>query len=272
LKLLTEEEHFQVYSKIIRALKGAPFTIRTVDLGSDKQSKHTERAPQERNPALGLRGIRRCLKEPAMFVPQLRAILRAAAKGPVNILLPMLSNVDEVRQTRALIEQVRETLLSEGKKIGDDIKIGGMIEVPAAAIAADQFAKELDFLSLGTNDLIQYTLAIDRIDDHVNYLYDPAHTAVLRLIKMTIEAGKKRRVPVSLCGEMAGDERFIRLLMGLGLRDFSMPSNSLLAAKKVILDTKLRELKKLSDTFVDEPDEARRIALLEKINKRSDAA
>lgn len=262
----TEEEHFQVYSKIIRALKGAPFTIRTVDLGADKQSAHTEKGPQERNPALGLRGIRRCLKEPGLFVPQLRAILRAAALGPVNILLPMLTNIDEVRQTRALIGQVRESLLAEKKKVGEGIKLGGMIEVPSTAITADQFAKELDFLSLGTNDLIQYTLAIDRIDDHVNYLYDPLHPAVLRLIKTTIDAGKKHRVPVSMCGEMAGDERFIRLLMGLGLRDFSMPSNSLLAAKKAILGTKLRELRKLSESFVDETNQERRQAVLEQIN------
>lgn len=262
----SEEEHFQIYSKIIRSLKGAPFTIRTVDLGADKQAAHTEKGPQERNPALGLRGIRRCLKEPALFVPQLRAILRAAARGPVNILLPMLTNTDEVRETRALLEQVRAALLEEGQKVGEDIKLGGMIEVPSTAIAADQFAKELDFLSIGTNDLIQYTLAIDRIDDHVNYLYDPLHPAVLRLIKMTIDAGRKRRVPVSMCGEMAGDQRFIRLLMGLGLRDFSMPSNSLLGAKKVILGSKLRELRKLAESFVDESHPERRAAVLEKIN------
>ena len=266
----TEEEHFKIYSKIIRLLKGAPFTIRTVDLGADKQSAHTEKGPQERNPALGLRGIRRCLKEPALFVPQLRAILRAAARGPVNILLPMLTNVAEVQETRALLNQVREALLAEGQKVGEDIKLGGMIEVPATAIAADHFAKELDFLSIGTNDLIQYTLAIDRIDDHVNYLYDPLHPAVLRLVKMTIDAGRKRRVPVSMCGEMAGDPRFIRLLMGLGLRDFSMPSNSLLGAKKVILGTKLRDLRKLTDSFIDESNRDRRDAALEKINASSE--
>ncbi len=262
----TEEEHFQVYSKIIRSLKGAPFTIRTVDLGADKQAAHPDKGPQERNPALGLRGIRRCLKEPALFVPQLRAILRAAAKGPVNILLPMLTNLDEVQQTKALIAQVRQALIDEGKKVGDNIKLGGMIEVPSTAIAADQFARELDFLSIGTNDLIQYTLAIDRIDDHVNYLYDPLHPAVLLLVKGTIDAGRKRRVPVSMCGEMAGDERFIRLLMGLGLRDFSMPSNSLLAAKKVVLGTKLRELRKLSESFINETNAEKRASVLAKIN------
>ena len=178
----------------------------------------------------------------------------------------MLTNVAEVQETRALLNQVREALVAEGQKVGEDIKLGGMIEVPATAIAADHFAKELDFLSIGTNDLIQYTLAIDRIDDHVNYLYDPLHPAVLRLIKMTIDAGRKRRVPVSMCGEMAGDPRFIRLLMGLGLRDFSMPSNSLLGAKKVILGTKLRDLRKLTDSFIDESNRERRDAVLEKIN------
>ncbi len=261
----TEEEHYRNYTRILRALRGAPLTIRTVDLGADKEASSMQ-GPLAHNPALGLRGIRRSLKEPALFVPQLRAILRAATKGSVNILLPMLTSLDEVRQTRALIAQTRDALIAEGYKIGEDYRIGGMIEVPAAAIAADQFAAELDFLSIGTNDLIQYTLAIDRIDDHVNYLYDPLHPAVLMLVKASIDAGNKRGIPVSLCGEMAGEPRFIRLLLGLGLRDFSMPVNSLLAAKQVILKSRLKDLRPKALAFVRTTDANKRNELLDAMN------
>lgn len=260
-----EEEHYRNYTRILRALRGAPLTIRTVDLGADKEAT-TMQGPLAHNPALGLRGIRRSLKEPALFVPQLRAILRAASKGPVNILLPMLTSLDEVRQTRALIEQTRDQLITEGYKVDPNYRIGGMIEVPAAAVAADHFAAELDFLSIGTNDLIQYTLAIDRIDDHVNYLYDPLHPAVLMLVKATIDAGNKRGIPVSLCGEMAGEPRFIRLLLGLGLRDFSMPVNSLLAAKQVILNSRLKALRPKALAFVRTTDANKRAELLADMN------
>lgn len=265
----SEEEHYRNYTRILRALRGAPLTIRTVDLGADKEASSTP-GPLAHNPALGLRGIRRSLKEPALFEPQVRAILRATSKGPVNILLPMLTSLDEVRQTRALVEQTREALRSEGYKIGDECQIGGMIEVPAAAIAADQFAAELDFLSIGTNDLIQYTLAIDRIDDHVNYLYDPLHPAVLMLVKASIDAGNKRGIPVSLCGDMAGDPRFTRLLLGLGLRDFSMPVNSLLAAKQVILKSRLKELRPKALAFVRTTDAKKRDELLAAMNSDLD--
>ncbi|MEM9603772.1 MAG: phosphoenolpyruvate--protein phosphotransferase [Pseudomonadota bacterium] len=265
----TEEEHYRNYTRILRALRGAPLTIRTVDLGADKEASSMQ-GPLAHNPALGLRGIRRSLKEPALFVPQLRAILRAASKGPVNILLPMLTSLEEVRQARALIAQTRDALRGEGYKIEGDYRIGGMIEVPAAAIAADQFAAELDFLSIGTNDLIQYTLAIDRIDDHVNYLYDPLHPAVLMLVKAAIDAGNKRGIPVSLCGEMAGEPRFTRLLLGLGLRDFSMPVNSLLATKNVILNSRLKELRPKALAFVRTTDGEKRKALLEAMNSDLD--
>ncbi len=265
----TEDEHYRNYTRILRALRGAPLTIRTVDLGADKEASAVQ-GPLAHNPALGLRGIRRSLKEPALFIPQLRAILRASTKGHVNILLPMLTSLEEVRQTRALINQTRDALVAEGYKIGDTYRLGGMIEVPAAAIAADQFAAELDFLSIGTNDLIQYTLAIDRIDDHVNYLYDPLHPAVLMLVKASIDAGNKRNIPVSLCGEMAGEPRFIRLLLGLGLRDFSMPVNSLLAAKQVILNSRLKDLRPKALAFVRATDAKKRSDLLKAMNSDLD--
>jgi len=218
----TEEEHYRNYTRILRALRGAPLTIRTVDLGADKEASSMQ-GPLAHNPALGLRGIRRSLKEPALFVPQLRAILRAATKGSVNILLPMLTSLDEVRQTRSLIAQTRDALIAEGYKIGEDYRIGGMIEVPAAAIAADQFAAELDFLSIGTNDLIQYTLAIDRIDDHVNYLYDPLHPAVLMLVKASIKSRLKDLRPKALAFVRTTDANKRNELLDAMNRDLDLP-------------------------------------------------
>ena len=238
-----EDEHYKTYLRVVRALKGAPLTIRTVDLGADKETGQ-ERGPLAHNPALGLRGIRRCLSEPAMFIPQLRAILRAAAKGPVNLMFPMITSINEVHQSLALVEQIRGDLRRERLKFGDDtaLRIGGMIEVPAAAVCADEFADALDFLSIGTNDLIQYTLAIDRVDDQVNYLYDPLHPAVLQLIRDTIRAGERAGIPVSLCGEMAAEPRYVRLLLALGLRNFSMPPNLLLEIKSAVNATRLDTL------------------------------
>ena len=170
----------------------------------------------------GLRAVRLCLNEPGLFKPQLRAILRASNHGPVEIMIPMLSSVNELFQVLELIDQVKHELTKENQRFNPEIPIGGIIEVPAAAVTADLFAEHLDFLSIGTNDLIQYTLAIDRVDDDVNYLYDPLHPAVLRLIRSIIEAGEQANIPVSMCGEMAGDPLYTRLLLGLGLRVFSM--------------------------------------------------
>jgi len=190
----TEQEHFKVYTKVLRALKGETLTIRTADLGADKQMNAQLNATprsQAHNPALSLRGIRLCLSDPQLFMPQLRAIVRASARGPIRLLLPMLTNITELNQCLKLIEQVKQTLRDENIEFDEKLPVGAMIEVPAAAIAAEQFAKKLDFLSIGTNDLIQYTLAIDRVDDQVNYLYDPLHPAVLYLVKLVIEAGQK---------------------------------------------------------------------------------
>ncbi|MEW8014765.1 MAG: phosphoenolpyruvate--protein phosphotransferase [Candidatus Sedimenticola endophacoides] len=230
-----EEEHFQAYKRAVQELAGIPITIRTLDLGADKQlEENPTREAAASNPALGLRAIRLCLKQPQLFIPQLRAILRAAVLGPVQIMLPMISNLDEVRQIKAMISQVERDLEREGVAFARGVPLGGMIEIPAAALAAPAFCRELDFLSIGTNDLVQYTLAIDRVDDEVSYLFNPLHPAVLRLIQMTIDAGRLSNTPVAMCGEMAGDPRYILLLLGMGLREFSMQPNSLLEAKEIL--------------------------------------
>jgi len=229
-----EAEQYTAYCRVLKQMKN-PVTIRTLDLGADKQVDGGRREDPT-NPALGLRAVRLCLREPALFKPQLRAILRASARGPVRMMIPMVSNMDELSQVLDLIEEVKNELRREGRQFDEALPIGGMIEVPAAAVCADMFAARLDFLSIGTNDLIQYTLAIDRVDDEVNYLYDPLHPSVLRLIKMTIDAGKQAGVPVTMCGEMAGDPRFTRLLLGLGLRIFSMDPTALLEVKRKVLE------------------------------------
>ena len=265
----TEQEHFKVYTKVLRALKGAPLTLRTADLGADKEltgSASLPSGPLAHNPAMGLRGIRLCLNDTSLFVPQLRAVLRASARGSIRILLPMLTSLAEVRQTRALLESVKASLQREGIEYDKKIPLGGMIEVPATAIAAHQFAAELDFLSIGTNDLIQYTLAIDRIDDQVNYLYDPLHPAVLQLIKGTIDAGKQANIPVAMCGEMAGDPRYVRLLLGLGLTDFSMPPNLLLQVKQCLINSRYKRLRKQAADMLQITTTEQQQALLERIN------
>ena len=242
----TESEQFAVYKRVINALKGT-VTIRTLDLGADKQVDGGRANPESAtNPALGLRAVRLCLHEPNLFKPQLRAILRASAYGPISLMIPMVSSLDELEQVLDLIGETKRALRKEGHAFNDKIPIGAMIEVPAAAISADLFAARLDFLSIGTNDLIQYTLAIDRVNDAVNYLYDPLHPSVLRLIKMTIDAGAKAGVPVAMCGEMAGESKYTKLLLGLGLRNFSMEPDSILEIKKIIRNT---DVSSLSDSI-----------------------
>ena len=235
----TEAEQYAAYTKVGKALK-RPITIRTLDLGADKQvDGGRKEAPT--NPALGLRAVRLCLHDPGLFRPQLRAVLRASAATQIQVMIPMLSSLDELDQTLAFVEETKQDLKREGLPYDDNMHIGGMIEVPAAAVAADLFAQRLDFLSIGTNDLIQYTLAIDRIDDAVNYLYDPLHPSVLRLIKMTIDAGNRAGIPVSMCGEMAGESQYTRLLLGLGLRIFSMDPAAVPEVKKKIRSTDLAQ-------------------------------
>jgi phosphoenolpyruvate-protein phosphotransferase (PTS system enzyme I) len=241
--LPTEDEQYEAYSSIVRAVNG-PITIRTLDLGADKQvDSGRSQGPTPNNPALGLRAIRLCLKEPELFRSQVRALLRASAHGQVQIMLPMISSLHEFRQAAALIDAAREELQREGQPLAADVPVGAMIEVPAAAIAAPWLARHARFFSIGTNDLIQYTLAIDRVDDEVNYLYDPLHPAVLRLIRMTIEAGAQRGIPVAMCGEMAGDPRYTRLLLGLGLTDFSMHPANVLEIKSLIIESDVTQLR-----------------------------
>ena len=243
-----EEEHFETYMEVIKALQGLPLTIRTVDLGADKEVDGVGRQSSHirSNPALGLRAVRLCLKEPEFFRPQLRAILRSSKYGPIRIMIPMLTNTQEMQQILFIIDELKTELENKSIEFDPKIKIGGMIEVPASAICADIFAKKLDFLSIGTNDLIQYTMAIDRVNDEVNYLYDPLHPAVLRLIQATITAGKKAKIPVSMCGEMAGEKEHTQLLLGLGLREFSMHPATLLEVKEIINKTNISELSELT--------------------------
>ncbi|PWF46648.1 phosphoenolpyruvate--protein phosphotransferase [Massilia glaciei] len=236
-KIPTEDEQFEQYKKAVLAMKGRPVTIRTLDIGADKpldQAEHTAL-----NPALGLRAIRYCLAEPALFLTQLRAILRASAFGKVRMLIPMLAHAFEIDQSLAMIEQAKAQLREAGVKYDTGIEVGAMIEIPAAALSLPMFVKRMDFLSIGTNDLIQYTLAIDRVDYEVAHLYDPLHPAVLQLIAMTIAAGKKAGIDVAVCGEMAGDTKLTRLLLGMGLREFSMHPAQLLSVKQEILNSDL---------------------------------
>jgi phosphotransferase system enzyme I (PtsI) len=241
--LPSEDEQYEAYARVVSSVKG-PITIRTLDLGADKQVDSGSRlGPTPNNPALGLRAIRLCLKEPELFRSQVRALLRASAHGRVHIMLPMISSVQEFRQAQQVIATARERLLAEGYSIAADVPLGAMIEVPAAALAAPLLTRHARFFSIGTNDLIQYTLAIDRVDEEVNYLYDPLHPAVLRLIRMTIEAGERAGVPVAMCGEMAGDPRYTRLLLGLGLTEFSMHPASVLEVKGIIIESNVAELR-----------------------------
>ena len=238
----TEAEQYKAYKRIIKGLGNKPIVIRTLDIGGDKQLDFNYQQKKSSESPLGLRGIRLCLNNMDLFQPQLRAILRASVHGKVSIMIPMVSNIDEITQVLNLVKQTKIDLRKEGILYDHRIQVGGMIEVPAAAIMADIFACNLDFLSIGTNDLIQYTLAIDRVDDAVNYLYDPSHPAVLRLIKLVINAGNKAKIPVSLCGEMAGNVQYTRLLLGLGLTTYSMDANYILDVKERILNTDTKKL------------------------------
>lgn len=236
-RLPSEDEQFESYRKAVVAMKGRPVTIRTLDIGADKPISTADETAL--NPALGLRAIRYCLAEPHMFLIQLRAILRASAFGPVKLLIPMLAHAFEIDQTLVMIEQAKAQLRDANKKFDPLIPIGAMIEIPAAALTLPLFVKRMDFLSIGTNDLIQYALAIDRADHEVAHLYNPLHPAVLYLIANTIATGAKAGVPVSVCGEMAGDTKLTRLLLGMGLREFSMHPAQLLSVKQEILNSDL---------------------------------
>jgi phosphotransferase system enzyme I (PtsI) len=258
-KLPDEEEQYQAYKRAVEGMKGLPVTIRTVDVGADKPLDDSLRDDAHLNPALGLRAIRWSLADPAMFLTQLRAILRAAAHGQVHLLVPMLAHAREIRQTLAHIDHARAMLDNRGQVFGP-VKLGAMIEIPAAALSLKLFLKHFDFLSIGTNDLIQYTLAIDRADESVAHLYDPLHPAVLQLVANTIAECRAQGKDVSVCGEMAGDTTLTRLLLGLGLRSFSMHPAQILAVKQEILRSDAGKLAVWAEQVLASEDPALQLA------------
>lgn len=258
-----EEEQFIAYKTVVEAMNGLEVTIRTLDLGADKQM-NPETVSNCANPALGLRAVRYCLSEPQIFHTQFRALLRASHFGQLKILVPMLCTLAELRQTKLLLERAKASLRNQNIPFDENIALGGMIEIPAAAINANAFARELDFLSIGTNDLIQYTLAIDRTDDAVAHLYNPLHPSVLHLISLTLQAGAKLGKTVSICGEMAGDTKLTKLLIGMGLRQFSMHPSNLLSVKQRVLQSDANKLGMAARKVLNN-DEIEKIELL--VNK-----
>jgi phosphotransferase system enzyme I (PtsI) len=264
-ELPEEDEQFEAYRQVAQAMQGKPVVLRTLDVGADKAMGGSGQHNMP-NPAMGLRAIRFCLSEPQMFLTQLRAILRASHFGKVRILLPMVAHAHEIDQTFALLAQAKGQLDERGQAYDKQIEVGGMIEIPAAALSLPMFLKRLDFLSIGTNDLIQYTLAIDRTDDAVAHLYDPLHPAVLALVAGTIQAATRGGTPVAVCGEMAGDVRLTRLLLGLGLRNFSMHPSQLLAIKERILQTDLAAVQTLAQRVLRAADPVKTRELLAKLN------
>ncbi len=259
-----EDEQFEAYREVARRMHGRPVVIRTLDIGADKAvDGHVDSMP---NPALGLRAIRYCLSEPHVFLVQLRAILRASHHGRVRILLPMVAHAHEVDQALAFVRQAKDQLDARGVSYDREIQVGGMIEIPAAALALPMFMKRLDFLSLGTNDLIQYTLAIDRTDDAVAHLYDPLHPAVLHLVAHVIHTATRGRTPVAVCGEMAGDLALTRLLLGFGLRSFSMHPSQLLAIKERVLRTDLAAVEGAAQKILRSADATKTRELLARLN------
>ncbi|KMJ52418.1 phosphoenolpyruvate-protein phosphotransferase [Vogesella sp. EB] len=268
--LPSEDEQFDAYRMVAELTGGAPVTVRTMDLGADKSPRWLNHQLAE-NPALGLTGIRLCLAEPLMFRAQLRALLRASAFGKIRILFPMINSLGELKQSLTQLEYAKAELRAEGIAFAEAVEVGAMIEIPSAALVVGSFIKHVDFLSIGTNDLIQYTLAIDRNDDTVSHLYDPIHPAVLKLISYTIKTASKAGVPVSVCGEMAGDARLTRLLLGMGLRRFSMHPANLLDVKQQVLSSHLDEVGPHVARMLRSEDPDRIADLLQQLNAGPDA-
>ncbi|HGX93554.1 MAG TPA: phosphoenolpyruvate--protein phosphotransferase [Candidatus Tenderia sp.] len=267
-----EEEQYAAYVNVVRRLAGAPLTIRTLDLGADKtlssERREEPRGTMAMNPALGLRAIRLCLRDQALFKTQVRAILRASAEGPVNMMIPMLTTLQEIKQSRALVDEVKTELRRDGLAFDNALPVGGMIEVPAAALSADIFARHLDFLSIGTNDLTQYTLAADRLDNMLDHFYRQIHPAVLRLIDMTINAGQRAGIPVAMCGEMAAEPRYTRLLLGLGLREFSMQPAVVPEIKRVIQRIDVEPLSRAAGEALSQPSSLELEAFVDYLNRQ----
>ncbi len=243
--LPSEEEQYQAYKEVLHKMEGKSVVIRTLDIGGDKKLPYLP-LEYEMNPFLGCRAIRLCLKEKDLFRTQLRALYRASVDGDLKIMFPMISSLEEYRTARSLAEEVKAELIKEGHNIREDVPFGIMVEIPSTAIISDLFAQEVDFFSIGTNDLIQYTLAVDRMNEQISYLYDPFHPAILRLIKMIIDNAHQQGIPVSMCGEMAGDPYFIPLLIGLGLDTLSMSPASLLKVKNILGRLEPEEMKILT--------------------------
>ena len=263
----SEQEQYDAYKSIVKKMKKAPVYFRTLDIGADKEvPENIKTGSIVRNPALGLRGIRYSLNYNSIFINQIKAILRASCYGNIKIMLPMITTISEVYKAKELIAAAKETLKKEKKKFGKNVSIGIMVEIPSCAVLASRFAKHVDFFSIGTNDLVQYTLAIDRVDDEVNYLYNPVNSAVLHLIKTVIDAGAKNNIPVSLCGEMAGDPNYTRLLLGLGLRSFSMHPSAIPEIKNIIINSDLTKLNKLCKKIIDCDSTMEKNSLINKLN------
>ncbi|HBC4175469.1 TPA: phosphoenolpyruvate--protein phosphotransferase [Staphylococcus aureus] len=246
----TEEEQFEAYKEVLEAMNGKRVVVRTLDIGGDKELSYLN-LPEEMNPFLGYRAIRLCLAQQDIFRPQLRALLRASVYGKLNIMFPMVATINEFREAKTILLEEKENLKNEGHDISDDIELGIMVEIPATAALADVFAKEVDFFSIGTNDLIQYTLAADRMSERVSYLYQPYNPSILRLVKQVIEASHKEGKWTGMCGEMAGDETAIPLLLGLGLDEFSMSATSILKARRQINGLSKNEMTELANRAVD---------------------
>jgi phosphotransferase system enzyme I (PtsI) len=244
-QLPTEEEQYEAYKAVLEGMNGKPVVVRTLDIGGDKELPYLQ-LPKELNPFLGFRAIRLCLEEQDIFRTQLRALLRASSYGNLKVMFPMIATLDEFREAKAILEDEKQKLISAGQKVSDSIELGIMVEIPSTAVLADQFAKEVDFFSIGTNDLIQYTMAADRMNQRVSYLYQPYSPSILRLVKMVIDAAHAEGKWAGMCGEMAGDETAIPLLIGLGLDEFSMSATSILKARSQIKKLSKAEMEKLA--------------------------
>ncbi|WP_438444418.1 phosphoenolpyruvate--protein phosphotransferase [Gorillibacterium sp. sgz5001074] len=249
-KMPSEKEQFQAYKAVLEKMEGKPVVVRTLDIGGDKELPYLE-LPKEMNPFLGYRAVRLCLDRQDIFRTQLRALLRASVYGELRIMFPMIATLDEFRQSKALLLEERAKLQAEGIEVAESIQLGIMVEIPSTAVLADQFAKEVDFFSIGTNDLIQYTMAADRMNERVSYLYQPYNPSILRLVKMVIDAAHKEGRWVGMCGEMAGDRNAIPILVGLGLDEFSMSASSILPARSLIAKLRLEDARKLASEALE---------------------
>ncbi len=249
-QLPTEEEQYTAYKAVLEGMEGKPVVVRTLDIGGDKELPYLN-LPKEMNPFLGFRAIRLCLEEVDIFRTQLRALLRASVHGNLKVMFPMIATLNEFREAKAMLEEEKAKLIQEGVKVADHIELGIMVEIPSTAVLADQFAKEVDFFSIGTNDLIQYTMAADRMNQQVSYLYQPYNPSILRLVKMVIDAAHKEGKWAGMCGEMAGDETAIPILLGLGLDEFSMSASSILKARSLIRNLNKADMEKLASTVLN---------------------